>query len=214
MRRTVCRVNGRAGSPFPAVLKTQRDTKKEQNKMKKLMIAAAVALVGLSTFAAKANWTIDYSYQPGSTDYNEGWMSYFIDAGDCARDTFIASLSDNTYTDLIATYGGAASDVTDSEGYADGSAIRTDYGNPEDVTGYFVLFNSDDAATATLAYVSETMTEATGTTSGQSANFGFGDVTATQNAANWTAVGAIPEPTSGLLLLLGVAGLALRRRRA
>ena len=30
-------------------------------------------------------------------------------------------------------------------------------------------------------------------------------------AANF---GAIPEPTSGLLLLLGVAGLALKRRRA
>ena len=27
-------------------------------------------------------------------------------------------------------------------------------------------------------------------------------------------VGAIPEPTSGLLLLLGVAGLALKRKRA
>lgn len=32
----------------------------------------------------------------------------------------------------------------------------------------------------------------------------------------WTGVGyhAVPEPTSGLLLLLGVAGLALRRKRA
>ena len=34
-------------------------------------------------------------------------------------------------------------------------------------------------------------------------------------AAMTTAVGGlIPEPTSGLLMLLGVAGLALRRRRA
>ena len=30
----------------------------------------------------------------------------------------------------------------------------------------------------------------------------------------WTAAAAIPEPTTGLLVLLGVAGLALRRRRA
>ncbi|MBR4616199.1 MAG: PEP-CTERM sorting domain-containing protein [Kiritimatiellae bacterium] len=35
--------------------------------------------------------------------------------------------------------------------------------------------------------------------------------TATQNASNWAAV---PEPTSGLLLLLGMAGLALKRKRA
>ena len=31
---------------------------------------------------------------------------------------------------------------------------------------------------------------------------------------DWKVAAAIPEPTSGLLLLLGVAGLALRRRRA
>ncbi|MBR3923740.1 MAG: PEP-CTERM sorting domain-containing protein [Kiritimatiellae bacterium] len=32
--------------------------------------------------------------------------------------------------------------------------------------------------------------------------------------AGWTEVSAAPEPTSGLLLLLGMAGLALRRKRA
>ena len=37
------------------------------------------------------------------------------------------------------------------------------------------------------------------------------------NATQWTVAGGapvIPEPTTGLLVLLGVAGLALRRRRA
>ena len=44
------------------------------------------------------------------------------------------------------------------------------------------------------------------------ANLTFGNMaTATQNASNWQVV---PEPTSGLLLLLGVAGLALKRKRA
>lgn len=38
--------------------------------------------------------------------------------------------------------------------------------------------------------------------------------TAAQMTGTWTATTAVPEPTSGLLMLLGMAGLALRRRRA
>ncbi len=45
---------------------------------------------------------------------------------------------------------------------------------------------------------------------GSSISFGnLGQITG--NTVNWTPV---PEPTSGLLLLIGVAGLALRRKRA
>lgn len=37
---------------------------------------------------------------------------------------------------------------------------------------------------------------------------------ATAWAPNFTATSAVPEPTSGMLLLFGLAGLALRRKRA
>lgn len=42
----------------------------------------------------------------------------------------------------------------------------------------------------------------------------YGGLAGTASAGNAGAWSAVPEPTSGLLLLLGVAGLALRRKRA
>jgi len=44
--------------------------------------------------------------------------------------------------------------------------------------------------------------------------YAFSDITKQKLASLYTVTQAIPEPSSGLLLLLGMAGLALRRRRA
>ncbi len=42
----------------------------------------------------------------------------------------------------------------------------------------------------------------------------FLDDATTLSADSWSKTAAVPEPTSGLLLLLGMAGLALKRKRA
>lgn len=69
---------------------------------------------------------------------------------------------------------------------------------------YMVIEDGDKTFTSSSVAV---VAQATST-----ANILFGNMaTATQNASNWAAV---PEPTSGLLLLLGMAGLALKRKRA
>jgi len=39
-------------------------------------------------------------------------------------------------------------------------------------------------------------------------------INATKPASGFTYAAAVPEPTSGLMLLLGMAGLALKRKRA
>ena len=77
--------------------------------------------------------------------------------------------------------------------------------------GFDAVADSSYDFTITASYVDgagKTWSYA-GTGLGSTDNFGGGFVGF--DAGTWTAV---PEPTSGLLLLLGVAGLALKRKRA
>ena len=175
--------------------------------MKKLITAGVIAFVGLALNAATVSWSMDYSYQPGTTSYAENYLVYFFDNTTFSRAEANTALG-NADTSFI-TNGFAAGDLTDDEGYVAADGIGN-YGNGVEVTGYLVIFNASTVADATLAYLTDTASGST-TTAGLPASLSFGDVTGTQTASNWAAV---PEPTSGLLLLLGMAGLALKRKRA
>ena len=74
----------------------------------------------------------------------------------------------------------------------------------------YSLTNNHAFVDGNKQFTSSTKTAAAYAT--QSQTIAFGNMASqTQNASNWAAV---PEPTSGLLLLLGMAGLALKRKRA
>ena len=186
--------------------------------MKKLMMAVSVALLGLGLNAAIVAWDNGdgdlYSFiapDQTSTVVASGYIGYFFSTLDVAYDQISTDLSTSLATTLSKGY--VASDGASSGGWIEESTgadvASFDAIKGSDGTGYLVLFNSDDAANATHFYVSATDTETIASAPGAATSFYF-DLSSSADGANWTAV---PEPTSGLLLVVGGALLALRRRR-
>lgn len=179
--------------------------------MKKLIIAAIAAFFGIVANAAVASWDVDTVYAKGTTDNATGYLVYFVDAGYSAASAK-ADLGKGDFAFLgNASQAWEASDLVD-DGYVEGITGSV-YGSGVTVNGYLVIFDAATTAAATSAYVSDIATGAT-TALGGAAQLSFDDsqLAGMQTAGNWTAVA--PEPTSGLLLLLGMAGLALKRKRA
>ena len=171
--------------------------------MKKIMLMLAVAVSVVLAHAATVEWSMSGLVQYGGTAAPTDYLIYWIDNADVARETAIADIGAAKFTFVTSAH---LFDDYDS-GEAVGSVAG--YANSTTVNGYLVIFNADDVADATYAYVSALDSNTTGAT-GQSAMLSY-DVSGSATAGNWTAV---PEPTSGLLLLVGGALLALKRRRA
>ena len=175
--------------------------------MKKLMLAVAAIATAVCAQAATVKWTGANIYEMGSTENKATWyLTYFISSADYSLTKAAEDLAAKKIG-FVSTYGVAS--ATTNNGAATGT-ITTSAGNSESWTGYLVILNADTLNKATYAYVTSEATKATGS-NGQQAMITFTSNTGTQNAGNWHAV---PEPTSGLLLLLGMAGLALKRKHA
>lgn len=78
-----------------------------------------------------------------------------------------------------------------------------------DYTWYAVVVNDDKYYVSSAATVSTAVAD-TGTPASKT----FASKSEMATAGNWHTLAAVPEPTSGLLMLLGIAGLALKRKRA
>ena len=185
------------------------------------MIAAAIVCAAAMSQAATAQWKANNLYAPGSSsDKGAGYIGYFIESSAYELSKAQSDLASGDYSKVLAAATTGSNFAFNNSGVVTGSNAFGNYGNLEDVTGYLLIFNAGEIKDATYAYLSA---EATGTTGdlGQTASIAFNKLNGANTAApfnpdsrvlgNWYA---IPEPTSGLLLLLGVAGLALKRRRA
>lgn len=173
--------------------------------MKKLIIImAAIAFTAISQ-AATVDWSVfEISSRTDSSGTASGLAVYFVDSAVTSQSAATSALAANDLTFLNSAFSAGTS--VDGEAYATAGT----YGNGVLVTGYAIIFDTADVASAANYFMTAETAASTGG-AGQPASIEF-YATATATPSAWTAVA--PEPTSGLLLLLGMAGLALKRKRA
>lgn len=178
--------------------------------MKKMILLAVVAALALAGQAATVDWKINYAGQGSAWKSNGAFALVFngADYDDVVKlitvtgsDTLQADLAAKALNGSAATFGSTKNAATTMGSVADAPG-----------TMFIVIFNeaSYDAGKSVLytdvTDVSGSFYEppATGTA------FTF----KADSFTNSGTIASVPEPTSGLLMLVGLAGLALRRRRA
>ena len=179
--------------------------------MKKLMFVLAAVLAASMVQAAQFSWGAKLIMDgwDGGANKIDGTAYIFLDAGATTYSTVqgyisskdVASIKSKAY-DTASIAGGAFESLSPDDGDISAPA-----------SFYFVVLNSDDSQ----AYISGKQDIASFETLGAT-EVGWGSQkSATNVASGWSSVGGttpdVPEPTSGLLLLVGAGMLALRRKQ-
>ena len=180
--------------------------------MKKLTILATAAIMAICSQAATVTWSAA-NIQPdpsGNTSFE--YLVYLVDNSVVSQSSMAGYLADGDTSYLSqALANGVTAKTSATANTAKMASTKTDdatYSSGDSATYYLVILNNDVLDDATYFQVSQTKTGTVTSAGGIAMAFG------TQASNTWNEMAAVPEPTSGLLLLLGMAGLALRRKRA
>ena len=195
--------------------------------MKKLMVIAAVALCAIGASATSVDWNFIEQVNKAKT---------YESIGDYTAYLFTASAWDS----VTAKASAGKINVEDFTGYLDSKGIETitastantyNLGEKQTVTSsalkatdaYYIVI-ADTATDGSYIWASSKLTgiesynesaEIVTPTDPASWSIGKMATSAYLTASNKAyTMAAVPEPTSAMLLLLGVAGLALKRKRA
>ena len=187
--------------------------------MKKLMMTLAVVALAAATQAAQWTWSISAMYplyKPDTETGNSGTAYLYAYSSE--------SLAQAALTSFVADY--AAENLTPS-GYVTTQSV-SDGLLTENVAmssdPYSGIVKGDTVYWAMIVETSDGLfvdyVAAVRNADNKNRTISFSETGNSDNvfvaSAGYQGAGyyAVPEPTSGLLFLLGMAGLALRRRRA
>lgn len=161
--------------------------------MKKLSMVISAVVVAFAANAATFRWSANSIYSPvDSTALYNGSASLFCDA-----------IGTDALSTVSVVDGTIASTTFNDSAFATKFETGTTYGF------YFVIEDTIDGICWTYAASKSAKAQAS---SSPSISFG-NQSTMSTTGGGWTS-SATPEPTSGLLLLLGMASLALKRKGA
>ena len=186
--------------------------------MKKMIMFAVVAVAAMFAQGASVYWTATNVYAGNSTDKNSG-IAYFVTT---AMLPDASALSGKSADDISAALAGAYSWTPTTAGtYSITSANAVEnatlgLSDGSNYSAYLVIFNGATIADSTSFFTTAVKDFKT-YEGANSISIAFGtQKTASQQAWSGSIGGGggdVPEPTSGLLLLIGGAMMALRRKQ-
>jgi len=172
--------------------------------MKRFLAAVSVVLIAVSAQASYLWWEVN-SNAPGTDmsavsewigDGANPWTEaqvWAVSDTDASDKLMVGSASAANQNNPIVSWGGKIN-LSDLDGYKDGYSYYIELVNSTTVVGY----SATKTAYADLSgSITETLT----------------DVPSVSVWHGGSSYKAAPEPTSAMLMLLGVAGLALRRKQ-
>lgn len=181
--------------------------------MKKILIAIASVALAVTVEAASVNWGGAIANGDPDTEMTAGstawliWSSTAFTGAATKLDTS-AGTANNGGT-IVGTYTVTSGDI---ESYT----FTSTYNNVgSDVNGYYAILVADGSDLTKASYMDMGSISGTTAMSGtQQLYFNMDWDTNDYLSQGGYSTAVVPEPTSGLLILIGMAGLALRRRRA